>query len=60
MALLRGFREHQPALVKPAGRAGVVGQARFVALGAEGEIGRRQVLVGAPHVLFGDGFFTFG
>jgi len=39
--------------------AGVVRQAHFVALGAVLELRQGEVIVGAPHPLLGNGFFSF-
>ena len=60
MALLRGFGHYQPTLVEPTMGAGMVGQPVLIALGAGGQLGRRQGIMGASHVLLGDGFLSFG
>jgi hypothetical protein len=40
--------------------AGVVGQPVFIALGAGGQLRRRQVIMGTAAILLGNGFSSLG
>jgi len=51
--LIFGFGDNQPTLVNTAVGTGMMRQPEFIALRADGQLRQGNMVVRAPHVLFG-------